>query len=185
MTISILIGVLQADPGVIREHDHIYKLYCHECQRVFHDRLIDKTDKKYFYGILAEMSMKHFSKVRNIFNSFNTLISLSITLQDISADHFEEHPVVFGDYIKIGASDADKLYEEINMKKVMNVLSEVHVMTCTNTCISYTYFVLSIMHHSIIALIFSVFQYLDDFNLNSSKEMKLVFFLDAIEHVSR
>lgn len=28
-------------------------------------------------------------------------------------------------------------------------------------------------------------QYLDDFNMNSSKEMKLVFFLDAIEHVSR
>lgn len=28
-------------------------------------------------------------------------------------------------------------------------------------------------------------QYLDDFNLNSSKEMKLVFFMDAIQHVSR
>ena len=29
------------------------------------------------------------------------------------------------------------------------------------------------------------FQYLDDFNMTSSKEMKLVFFMDAIEHVSR
>ena len=28
-------------------------------------------------------------------------------------------------------------------------------------------------------------QYLDDYNMSSSKEMKLVFFLDAIEHVSR
>ncbi|ESP00270.1 hypothetical protein LOTGIDRAFT_177061, partial [Lottia gigantea] len=27
--------------------------------------------------------------------------------------------------------------------------------------------------------------YLDDYNLQSSKEMKLVFFLDAIEHVAR
>ena len=27
-------------------------------------------------------------------------------------------------------------------------------------------------------------QYLDDFNMSSSKEMKLVFFMDAIEHVS-
>ena len=58
-----LLGVLQADPGVIREHDHIFRLFCHECQRVFHDRLIDKTDKKYFYGILSEMSSKYFSKV--------------------------------------------------------------------------------------------------------------------------
>lgn len=30
---------------------------------MFHDRLIDKTDKRYFYGILSEMSSKHFSKV--------------------------------------------------------------------------------------------------------------------------
>jgi len=29
------------------------------------------------------------------------------------------------------------------------------------------------------------FQYLDDYNMTSSKEMKLVFFLDAIEHISR
>lgn len=56
-------GVLQADPGVIREHAQIYRLFCHECQRVFHDRLIDKTDKDYFNGILSEMSLKHFSKV--------------------------------------------------------------------------------------------------------------------------
>ena len=36
-------------------------------------------------------------------------------------------------------------------------------------------------------LLFTVFfsQYLDDFNMSSSKEMKLVFFMDAIEHVSR
>ena len=58
------VGVLQADSGVIREHDHIFRLFCHECQRVFHDRLIDRTDKKYFYGILSEMASKHFQKVR-------------------------------------------------------------------------------------------------------------------------
>ena len=30
-----------------------------------------------------------------------------------------------------------------------------------------------------------VFQYLDDFNKQSAKETKLVFFMDAVEHVSR
>ena len=48
---------------MIREHDQIFRLYCHEAQRVFHDRLINKADKRYFYGILSEMSSKHFSKV--------------------------------------------------------------------------------------------------------------------------
>lgn len=45
-----------------------------------------------------------------------------------------------------------------------------------------------IFHLSItcsLTLLLSCLQYLDDFNMNSSKEMKLVFFLDAIEHVSR
>lgn len=60
---SPTVGVLQADPGIIREHVQVYRLFCHECQRVFHDRLIDKTDKDYFNGILSEMSLKHFSKV--------------------------------------------------------------------------------------------------------------------------
>lgn len=70
LPLSLPSGVLQADPGVIREHDHIFRLFCHECQRVFHDRLIDKTDKKYFHGILSEMSSKYFSKVIKIHNKF-------------------------------------------------------------------------------------------------------------------
>lgn len=92
----------------------MFRLFCHECQRVFHDRLINKTDKKYFYGILSEMSSKHFSK-------------------DVSAEKFEESPIIFGDFMKVGASQSDRIYEElINMKKVPVVLSEVsiHHLVC-------------------------------------------------------
>ena len=63
-------GVLQADPGVIREYDHIFRLYCHECQRIFHDRLVDRTDKVYFNTMLSEMAAKHFSKVSVILMSW-------------------------------------------------------------------------------------------------------------------
>ncbi len=34
-------------------------------------------------------------------------------------------------------------------------------------------------------LLYPSLQYLDDFNMSCTKEMKLVFFLDAVEHVSR
>ena len=78
--IIIFTGVLQADPGVIREHEHIYRLFCHECQRVFHDRLIDKTDKKYFYDILSEMSSKHFSKV----STYNAYTYININMLGLS-----------------------------------------------------------------------------------------------------
>ncbi len=60
----LCLGVLQADSGIIREHNHIFRLYSHECQRVFHDRLVDRTDKKYFNSMLSEMAAKHFSKVK-------------------------------------------------------------------------------------------------------------------------
>jgi hypothetical protein len=55
--------VLQADPGTVRDYSQIFRLFCHEAQRVFHDRLINDEDKRYFNTILAEMSQKHFSQV--------------------------------------------------------------------------------------------------------------------------
>lgn len=49
-----------------------------------------------------------------------------LVLQDVSAEKFEESPIIFGDYLKMGASQADRIYEElVDMKKVASVLSEV------------------------------------------------------------
>ncbi|XP_060075174.1 dynein axonemal heavy chain 6-like [Ylistrum balloti] len=125
-------GVLQADTGVIRDNKQMFRLFCHEAMRVFHDRLINNEDKQYFYTILAEMASKHFG-------------------ENVEPDSFSANPILFGDFIKMGADAADRLYEELELKKVKSVLQD----------------------------------YLDDFNMQSSKEMKLVFFMDAIEHVSR
>jgi dynein heavy chain len=57
-------GVLQADNTSIREGDQLWELFCHESMRVFHDRLVTPEDKLYYCGVLAEMSSKHFGKVR-------------------------------------------------------------------------------------------------------------------------
>ncbi|VDP74128.1 unnamed protein product [Echinostoma caproni] len=57
-------GLLQADTGVIREKKTFCRLFFHEAQRVFHDRLIDRTDKQFFNEMLAEMSSKYFSETR-------------------------------------------------------------------------------------------------------------------------
>ena len=62
----IILGVLQADPGVIREKEQIFRLFCHEAQRVFHDRLINNEDKTYFNEMLGEMAQKHFQTVRHV-----------------------------------------------------------------------------------------------------------------------
>ncbi|XP_037662920.1 dynein heavy chain 6, axonemal isoform X2 [Choloepus didactylus] len=126
-------GILQCDSGTIREEMQMFRLFCHECQRVFHDRLINNEDKHYFHVILTEMANKHFGIA-------------------IDLEYFLNKPIIFGDFIKFGADKTDRIYDDMpDMQKIANVLQD----------------------------------YLDDYNLINPKEVKLVFFQDAIEHVSR
>ena len=78
---------------MIREFEHIYRLYCHESQRVFHDRLVDRHDKIYFNTMLSEMSSKHFSKVSELLaitiNPFlKTLLDSLVLLLGVSVAHY-------------------------------------------------------------------------------------------------
>ncbi|XP_070836417.1 dynein axonemal heavy chain 6 [Chaetodon trifascialis] len=126
-------GILQCEPSQVRDKNQIFRLFCHECQRVFHDRLINSQDKTYFNTIVCEMASKYFS----------------INLEPL---YFVTQPIIFGDFIKVGAEKEDRLYEDLtDMDKIQAVLQD----------------------------------YLDDYNMTFSKETKLVFFQDAIEHVSR
>ncbi|KAM9363597.1 dynein axonemal heavy chain 6 [Symphorus nematophorus] len=126
-------GMLQCEPSQMRDKNQIFRLFCHECQRVFHDRLINNQDKNYFNTIVCEMSSKYFSI-------------------NLEPSYFVTQPIIFGDFIKVGAEKEDRLYEDLtDMDKIQGVLQD----------------------------------YLDDYNMTFSKETKLVFFQDAIEHVSR
>ena len=130
---KVVQGVLQATTETVTQPGEIYELYCHETLRVFHDRLTTKDDKEYFCGMLSEMSSKHFRK-------------------NVEASDFIDKPLVFGDFMKVGAAEEDKAYEKCDVGKADKVLDE----------------------------------YLDTYNLEASGgEMNLVFFRDAVEHVSR
>ncbi|XP_064174621.1 dynein axonemal heavy chain 6 isoform X1 [Anguilla rostrata] len=126
-------GMLQCDSSSVRDQTQIFRLFCHECQRVFHDRLINNEDKTYFNTMVAEMASKHFGI-------------------NLEPSYFVTQPIIFGDFIKMGQDMADRVYEDLkDIEKIRSVLQE----------------------------------YLDDYNMTNSKETKLVFFQDAIEHVSR
>jgi len=46
--------------------------------------------------------------------------------QTIEPKSFETDPIIFGDYIKVGAEKADRVYEDLsNIEKVKAVLGEV------------------------------------------------------------
>ncbi|XP_029289697.1 LOW QUALITY PROTEIN: dynein heavy chain 6, axonemal [Cottoperca gobio] len=126
-------GILQCEPSQVRDKNQIFRLFCHECQRVFHDRLINNQDKTYFNTIVSEMAGKYFSI-------------------HLEPSYFVTQPIIFGDFIKVGAEKEERLYEDLtDMDKIQTVLQD----------------------------------YLDDYNMTFSKETKLVFFQDAVEHVSR
>ncbi|XP_067839723.1 dynein axonemal heavy chain 6 [Heptranchias perlo] len=126
-------GILQCNPSTVRTDKQIFRLFCHECQRVFHDRLINNEDKLYFNTMLSELANKHFAV-------------------QLEPSYFVTQPIIFGDFLKIGAEKVDRLYEDLtNYAKVKSVLQD----------------------------------YMEDYNMTSSKDMKLVFFQDAVEHVSR
>ena len=64
----------------------------------------------------------------------------------MSGEKFEECPIIFGDYLRVGAAPSDRVYEElIDMKKVFHVLGEVSdTQTHTHTHTHVILFVCSI-----------------------------------------
>ncbi|XP_049864535.1 dynein axonemal heavy chain 6 [Schistocerca gregaria] len=131
-------GVLQADAGTVREAIQMMRLFYHECLRVFHDRLINIEDKSYFYKLMYEVCNRTYG---------DPVIQLP-------EEEIILHPPVllFGDFMVMGASKEDKVYEEItDIEKFKKVAQD----------------------------------YLEDYNLTTPKEMKLIFFMDALEHITR
>ena len=60
------------------------KLWVHEASRVFHDRLINNEDKRWFTELVADM------------------ITTIFRIEWKHADLFENKPVIFGDFMKRG-----------------------------------------------------------------------------------
>ena len=80
-------GVLQADPGVIRDKDQIFRLFTHESQRVFHDRLINQEDKTYFNNMISEMAQKHFSIVSFLNKTSRCIYKSADKTKKVTWDH--------------------------------------------------------------------------------------------------
>ncbi|KAJ1557997.1 hypothetical protein HK096_004145, partial [Nowakowskiella sp. JEL0078] len=127
---KVVQGVLSADIKTVIVESDVVRLWVHECQRVFQDRLVDQHDKGWFGELMKTTVVK----------------TLGMNWNDVV--HTE--PLLYGDYMIPGADP--KIYAEIK---------------------------------DVRKLVKSTEEYLDDFNSTTTSQMKLVMFLDAIEHVSR
>eukprot|EP00698_Gefionella_okellyi_P007651 TRINITY_DN186_c0_g4_i1.p1 TRINITY_DN186_c0_g4~~TRINITY_DN186_c0_g4_i1.p1 ORF type:complete len:3955 (+),score=1074.62 TRINITY_DN186_c0_g4_i1:43-11907(+) len=130
---KVIQGVLQAKMSTVSDKESAARLWTHESMRVFYDRLINREDRRYFVDLLIELAKRNFGLTW-------------------SADSFEERPIIYGDFMRIGVSPEQRQYEFISdMPKLVKVLTE----------------------------------YQADYNDRLSKEVNLVFFMDAMEHIAR
>ncbi|XP_031370421.1 dynein heavy chain 6, axonemal isoform X2 [Apis dorsata] len=131
-------GIMQVDATVIKQPNEMYRLFYHECLRVFHDRLINVQDKTYFYRLLNTIC----------------LTSFGIEVLRLPDEKIIERPpmLLFGDFMTFGAAREQRIYEELTeIPKVKSILED----------------------------------YLEDYRFSVGKDMRLIFFMDAIEHICR
>ena len=57
---QVISGLLQAEESVIVNSDNCAQLFAHEATRVFHDRLVDDTDRVEFHTMLADILHDYF-----------------------------------------------------------------------------------------------------------------------------
>ncbi|XP_076764569.1 dynein heavy chain at 16F [Xylocopa sonorina] len=131
-------GIMQVDATVVKQPSEMYRLFYHECLRVFHDRLINNLDKSYFYKLLNSICMSAFG----------------IEVVKLPNEKIIEKPPVllFGDFMTFGADREQRIYEELaEIPKVRRTLED----------------------------------YLEDYRFSVGRDMRIIFFIDAIEHVCR
>ena len=59
---KVIQGVMSVDPAVIPGADDVFRVWVHECKRIFQDRLIDNTDQDWFHKMQGDVAQKHFKK---------------------------------------------------------------------------------------------------------------------------
>ena len=125
-------GILMVSRHKCSKPEVATRLWIHEAMRVFHDRLINAQDKRWFTELIVDLLSRNFR--------------LSWNHEDL----FEGSPIVFANYMRPGAEE--RLYEECrDMSKIVSLFDD----------------------------------YLEEYNLSHSNAMTLVFFQDAVEHVTR
>lgn len=57
--VQLLLGLMQADKSIINSKEMAAKLLVHEASRVFHDRLVEPSEKSLFYQLLSKELQNH------------------------------------------------------------------------------------------------------------------------------
>jgi len=127
---KVIHGLLNADAKTTVAKEDLYRLWIHECYRVFQDRLVNEEDREWFTNLIKSTTSKFYEM------DYSSIVN--------------NEPLIYGDYLIPNAET--RVYTEVTDLNKLGKLME---------------------------------DYLEEYNNLSNNPLKLVMFLDAIEHVSR
>ncbi|KAJ3206419.1 Dynein heavy chain 7, axonemal [Entophlyctis luteolus] len=99
-------GLLLAAPEKFgNDEKKLMRLWCHEVYRVFYDRLVDDSDRSWFFSSIQDILTRHFG------SRFSDLFSHLDSNKDGKIDDDDMRSLMFGDFIVPNA--AVKFYDEV------------------------------------------------------------------------
>ncbi|KAG5483353.1 hypothetical protein LSCM1_04900 [Leishmania martiniquensis] len=140
-------GILQIKPAHCASPQALVDLWSHEASRVFHDRLIDDTDRSWWWRCCAEVIKKHFCDAATSVSTKATDTGEvpSVPPPLLTADPASLSTIVYGAWVH---RDYQRIGQDTSLEAVAK-------------------------------------QHLAEYNTQSTAPMNLVFFDQAVQHLSR
>ncbi|KAI9354083.1 dynein heavy chain and region D6 of dynein motor-domain-containing protein [Zopfochytrium polystomum] len=98
-------GLLLAAPDKFTDPSKMIRLWAHEVYRVFYDRLVDDSDRSWFFSTIQDLSSRHFGvRFTDVFGHLDSN-------KDGKVEDDDMRSLMFGDFILPNA--AVKFYDEV------------------------------------------------------------------------
>lgn len=105
---KIFQGILQAKPTMFTKSEDFIKLWLHECCRVFHDRLINDSDRRWLQENLLKMAFVYLKTEWKRDEVFESAL-----------------PLIYADFMKRGVELPKREYEEVkDLQRLIKVIRE-------------------------------------------------------------
>jgi hypothetical protein len=118
----------------VQDSRSLVRLWAHEALRVFHDRLVDDTDRDWFCGMLAGMLPKHLDmQFTDVFQVDNAAAVTAAAAAGAAADAEQARRaaaavalrgVLFANFLQPGGAEAAKYQEATDTGKLLKAVED-------------------------------------------------------------
>lgn len=115
-------GILLSRADLFESKEKMVRLWSHEALRVFYDRLVDDSDRAWFFGNMKAVTEREFGM------SFDKVHSIYDENKDGVVDENEVRSLFFGTY----ASEKDKVYNEVQNVTELTTVMEGYLTNFNN-----------------------------------------------------